>query len=161
MPALKNLALCAGLFAFAQAQFDLSGITDLVTSGSDPDTAEYLKYAMDSLSMSNDQKKAACKGEYAEVMDLGFCITYEGEAYKKDGDKYVKIANAADCPGGCAQDKLCHTEETKVVCDEYRPSSMGVILAIVGVLIAIAVGILIYCFCCKSKGDSDNNYQAA
>ena len=34
---------------------------------------------------------------------------------------------------------------------------MGIILGIVGVLAAVAIAILIYCFCCKTE--SDDGYQ--
>ena len=56
----------------------------------------------------------------------------------------------------------CVSATDKATCDVNRPdvvdsSVMSIILAIVGVLSAIAIGILVYCFCCAKK--SDDNYN--
>ena len=34
---------------------------------------------------------------------------------------------------------------------------MGIILIIVGILSAGAIGFLVYCFCCQRKDDTENN----
>ena len=45
-------------------------------------------------------------------------------------------------------------------CDEHAPSSLGLVIGIlIAIIGCVAIGILVYCFCCKNK--NDDGYHAA
>ena len=104
--------------------------------------------------------KAGCtdakKGQWVEQSGVGVCVTYAGKAYNKD---MTVQEDASKCPGGCAVAGMCAEadEASKKVCDEYNPdggSGVGLIIAIiVGLLVAVGVGILLWCCCCKGEDD--------
>ena len=103
----------------------------------------------DALSDNTDlfNTEESCKagdGVWAGAFGVGTCTIFDD----------------TECPdSGCytvAFGMNMKTCQTKEICDELRPSSAGLVIAIIVCLLAaVAVGILVYCLCCKSKGDDD------
>ena len=85
-----------------------------------------------------------------------------------EDDNGLWVAPTDDSPAYCLeqrdQEKLCPVTGcfdwitrqcgSQEVCDANAPSSAGLVIAIVALLLAaVVVGIVVYCLCCKSKDD--------
>ena len=78
--------------------------------------------------------------------DVSKCLVYDDTLCAESGC-YDAFSLTAAC-------------ETAEVCDANAASSAGLLIAvIVCLLAAVAVGVLVYCLCCKSSDDADNEYK--
>ena len=81
-----------------------------------------------------------------DTVDYNQCLTYNNI-----------LADA--CDTGCL-DAFTLNCGTQQACDDNAPSSIGLVIGIlIAIIGCVAIGILIYCFCCKNK--SDDNYHAS
>ena len=101
----------------------------------------------------NEELKATCLSDGVDGVwldatddDSAHCLLY--------GDAAVLCADS-----GC-YDSVTASCASKELCDANAPSSAGLVIAIVVCLLAaVAVGILVYCLCCKSDGDADEDFK--
>ena len=101
-------------------------------------------------------------GAFGDLMDqvvsgdacLGDYVAAVGEVGDADYAEAYCITSDDDCEF-CAKDGVCVAEADAAVCD--TGSSAGLVVGLIlGILAAVAIGIVVYCFCCK--GD-DDGYQ--
>jgi heat shock protein beta len=101
-------------------------------------------------------------GAFGDLMDqvtsgdacLGDYVAAVGEVGDADYAEAYCITDDDDCEF-CAKDGVCVAEADMAVCD--TGSSAGLVVGLIlGILAAVAIGIVVYCFCCK--GD-DDGYQ--
>ena len=112
----------------------------------------------------DDAKCTEADGQWTDVFGAGYnsCI-YQGdyECVEVDADgNSVRIASS-DAIGGCALDGACMDASTKAICKEYFGGSGVVLGVIMGLILSIAIGIIVYCCCCKGNKTDDDNYQNA
>ena len=101
----------------------------------------------------NEQLKESCLSDEVDGVwldatddDTAHCLTYEN----------MDIL----CPDTGCFDTLTASCASEELCDANAPSSAGLVIAIVVCLLAaVAVGILVYCLCCKSDGDADEDFK--
>lgn len=94
-------------------------------------------------------------GDIIETEDT--CNASDTGVWYADGNMCVHFDDTTCADSGCYSKVLgspvCQSKE---VCDALAPSSAGLVIAIIVCLLAaVAVGILVYCLCCKSKDDND------
>ena len=94
-------------------------------------------------------------GDIIETEDT--CNASDTGVWYADGNMCVHFDDTTCADSGCYSKVLgspvCQTKE---ICDALAPSSAGLVIAIIVCLLAaVAVGILVYCLCCKSKDDND------
>lgn len=90
------------------------------------------------------------------------CYEFEGEG-PLTSDAGAAQTLWSDCPGGCLKNGQCAELSDKDDCDRLNPNQVdeedsiliAVVLAVLGVLAAIAIAILLYCFCCKKDDEGD------
>ena len=87
------------------------------------------------------------------------CISYDGVAIRAtDG---FEFDSALECSSGCSNWGVCVGIEDADICKVDEDSSMITILGIVlGGLGAVAIGVFVYCMCCRTKSDPNDFMKA-
>ena len=104
------------------------------------------------------------------------CLVYTGDAYVSADivdDVVPPKIHAIDCPSGCAQafvyegtEAVCWTDtfENRQMCEVNAPSPLDEYFLYIAVgagsVLALAIFLVVYCFCCKKKID-DNDFMNA
>lgn len=90
-------------------------------------------------------KAATCTGVWTDSLILGAdtCVT--------------KIPESTNCTTTCLNWGICATDESICAAAYGESLSSGLIMGLIlAILAAIAIGIIVYCFCCKGE---DDDYQ--
>lgn len=109
-------------------------------------------------------KRCPLPGIYLDAKD---CYRLAGDA--KESQTSENIIDASDCQSGCAKNGVCVAQNQAEMClnaraiaqargdfDKRDFGKIGAILTVMGVAIATAVGLLVYCYCVKNKNNDDD-----